>query len=59
MKKIEDRVTDTHVYFWGDPTLSNWGPAEFNHKGLKFHNSEQAFIPELVITGQFVALVLI
>jgi ribA/ribD-fused uncharacterized protein len=46
MKKIEDRVTDTHVYFWGDPTLSNWGPAEFNHKGLKFHNSEQAFMYE-------------
>ena len=46
MKKIEDRVTDTHVYFWGDPTLSNWGPAKFAHKGLKFYNSEQAFMYE-------------
>ncbi len=46
MLLIEDRVTDTHVYFWGDPTLSNWGPAEFNHKGLKFHNSEQAYMWE-------------
>jgi len=46
MLKIEDRVTDTHVYFWGDPTLSNWGPASFEHKGLHFHNSEQAFMWE-------------
>ena len=46
MLLIEDRVTDTHVYFWGDPTLSNWGPAEFNHKGLKFYNSEQAYMYE-------------
>jgi ribA/ribD-fused uncharacterized protein len=46
MKKIEDRVTNTHVYFWGDPTLSNWGPAEFNHKGKVFQNSEQAFMYE-------------
>jgi ribA/ribD-fused uncharacterized protein len=46
MLLIEDRVTDTHVYFWGDPTLSNWGPAEFNHKGLHFYNSEQAYMYE-------------
>ena len=38
MLKIEDKVTDTHVYFWGDPTLSNWGPSRFNHKGLEFYN---------------------
>jgi ribA/ribD-fused uncharacterized protein len=46
MLKIEDRVTDTHVYFWGDPTLSNWGPAEFDYKGEHFYNSEQAFMWE-------------
>ena len=46
MLKIEDKVTDTHVYFWGDPTLSNWGPSRFNHKGLEFYNSEQAFMYE-------------
>lgn len=46
MIKIEDRVTDTHVYFWGDPTLSNWGPAPFEYKGHSFHNSEQAFMWE-------------
>jgi ribA/ribD-fused uncharacterized protein len=46
MIKIEDRVTDTHVYFWGDPTLSNWGPAPFVYKGNHFHNSEQAFMWE-------------
>lgn len=46
MKLIEDKVTDTHVYFWGDPTLSNWGPAEFEYKGYQFYNSEQAFMWE-------------
>ena len=46
MKLIEDRVTDTHVYFWGDPTLSNWGPAEFEYAGETFQNSEQAFMWE-------------
>ncbi len=46
MIKIEDRVTDTHVYFWGDPTLSNWGPAEFKYKDNHFWNSEQAFMWE-------------
>lgn len=48
MKKIliEDRITDTHVYFWGDPTLSNWGPAPFTYKTRKFANSEQAFMWE-------------
>jgi ribA/ribD-fused uncharacterized protein len=43
---IEDRITDTHVYFWGDPTLSNWGPAPFTYKGKHFANSEQAFMWE-------------
>jgi hypothetical protein len=46
MIKIEDRVTDTHVYFWGDPTLSNWGPAPFTYKENQFYNSEQAFMWE-------------
>jgi hypothetical protein len=46
MIKIEDRVTDTHVYFWGDPTLSNWGPAPFTYKEKNFYNSEQAFMWE-------------
>lgn len=49
MIKIEDRVTDTHVYFWGDPTLSNWGPAEFKYKNNHFWNSEQAFMWEKAI----------
>lgn len=49
MKLIEDKVTDTHVYFWGDPTLSNWGPARFDHKGEHFYNSEQAFMWEKAI----------
>ena len=49
MKSIEDRVTDTHVYFWGDPTLSNWGPAKFEHKSETFQNSEQAFMWEKAI----------
>ena len=48
-KLIEDKVTDTHVYFWGDPTLSNWGPAEFDYKGEHFFNSEQAFMWEKAI----------
>jgi len=43
---IEDRITDTHVYFWGDPTLSNWGPAPFMYEGHNFANSEQAFMWE-------------
>jgi len=46
MKLIEDKVTDTHVYFWGDPTLSNWGPSEIMWKKNKFENSEQAFMWE-------------
>ena len=43
---IEDKVTDTHVYFWGDPTLSNWGPSEFDHCDQHFYNSEQAYMWE-------------
>lgn len=41
-----DRITDTHVYFWGDPTFSNWGEAEFTYKRGNFANSEQAFMFE-------------
>lgn len=50
MKLIEDRVTDTHVYFWGDPTLSNWGPSPFEWKGQHFYNSEQAYMWEKAMT---------
>jgi len=39
MIKIEDRITDTHVYFWGDPTLSNWGPAPLNAREYLRKNS--------------------
>ena len=44
-----DKITDTHVYFWGDKTLSNWGPAEFEYRGKHFYNSEQAFMWEKAI----------
>ena len=43
------RVTDTHVYFWGE-ILSNWYPARFTEaregKTLEFFNSEQYFMYE-------------
>lgn len=43
------RVTDTHVYFWGE-FLSNWYPARFTEaregKTLEFFNSEQYFMYE-------------
>jgi len=43
------RVTDKHVYFWGE-FLSNWYPARFTEaregKTLEFHNSEQYFMYE-------------
>ena len=43
------RVTDTHVYFWGE-FLSNWYPARFTEaregKTLEFYNSEQYFMYE-------------
>jgi len=41
-----DRITKTHVYFWGDTTFSNWGPSKFRYKGQNFENSEQAFMWE-------------
>ena len=40
-----DRVTDTHVYFWGSP-FSNWYNCKVKHEGETFHNSEQAFMWE-------------
>lgn len=49
MKLIEDKVTDTHVYFWGDPSFSNWGPSLFEYKGHRFYNSEQAYMWEKAI----------
>jgi len=39
------RVTDTHVFFWGDE-FSNWYDCQFKYKGLTFFNSEQAFMWE-------------
>lgn len=43
------RVTDKHVYFWGE-FLSNWYPSMFSvrkgDKTLEFHNSEQYFMYE-------------
>jgi len=43
------RVTDKHVYFWGE-FLSNWYPARFTEaregKTLEFFNSEQYFMYE-------------
>ena len=43
------RVTDKHVYFWGE-FLSNWYPARFTvateGKTLEFFNSEQYFMYE-------------
>jgi ribA/ribD-fused uncharacterized protein len=41
-----DRITDTHVYFWGDPTFSNWGEARIVYKDKIFGNTEQAFMWE-------------
>jgi hypothetical protein len=42
-----ERVTDTHVFFWNGP-FSNWYThghrTEFNYLGIKFFNSEQAFM---------------
>lgn len=38
-----ERITDTHVYFWGS-ILSNWYSCKFEYKEHKFQNSEQAFM---------------
>ncbi len=38
-----DRITDTHVYFWGS-ILSNWYGVKFEYKEHTFSNSEQAFM---------------
>jgi hypothetical protein len=46
-----NRVTDTHVYFWGSE-LSNWHECKFRHKGLTFFNSEQAFMFEKALYFQ-------
>lgn len=40
-----ERITDKYVFFWGS-ILSNWYTCEFEYKGIKFHNSEQAFMWE-------------
>lgn len=40
-----ERVTDTHVYFWG-LKLSNWYPVRFMYKDIEFDNTEQAFMWE-------------
>jgi len=44
-----DKVTNTHVYFWGDQTFSNWGNAKFVYKGIPFKNSEQALMWEKAV----------
>lgn len=43
-----ERVTDTHVFFWGGE-FSNWHETQFKYKGLTFFNSEQAFMWEKAI----------
>jgi hypothetical protein len=40
-----DRITNTHVYFWGSE-LSNWYGCKFIHDNHEFNNSEQAFMWE-------------
>ena len=40
-----ERITDTHIYFWGSE-LSNWYMCKFEYKGHIFYNSEQAFMWE-------------
>ena len=40
-----ERITDTHVFFWGGE-LSNWYECPFRYKNLNFYNSEQAFMWE-------------
>ena len=40
-----ERITDTHVFFWGSE-FSNWYECEFDYKGHRFKNSEQAFMWE-------------
>ena len=40
-----DRITDTHVFFWGS-VFSNWAEAKFEYKGHEFNNTEQAFMWE-------------
>lgn len=47
--EIKDcRITDTHVFFWGS-VFSNWYICEFEYKGHKFYNTEQAFMWEKAI----------
>jgi len=43
-----DRITDTHVYFWGS-IFSNWADVRFEYKDQIFYNSEQAFMWEKAI----------
>jgi ribA/ribD-fused uncharacterized protein len=40
-----ERITDTHVFFWGSE-FSNWFACKFYYKEKKFFNSEQAFMWE-------------
>jgi hypothetical protein len=44
-KNKMERVTDTHVFFWNGE-LSNWCPCKFDYQGMRFFNSEQAFMWE-------------
>jgi len=40
-----ERITNTHVFFWGSE-FSNWFDCQFKYKGITFFNSEQAFMWE-------------
>ena len=40
-----ERVTETHVFFWGGE-LSNWFWSKFKYKDITFDNTEQAFMWE-------------
>jgi len=40
-----ERVTDTHVFFWGGE-FSNWYECPFKYKNITFFNTEQAFMWE-------------
>ena len=38
--KLGERITDTHIYFWGG-IFSQWYPCDFTEGELKFTSSEQ------------------
>ena len=40
-----ERITDTHVFFWGSE-FSNWYSCKFKYMDIEFSNTEQAFMWE-------------